>query len=601
MQENDNLIPRRRVLVRLLAYSRPDLGRWVLAVALLMVATAGSVTAPYLIKVFIDRYLTPGHFPTQGLALLGAAYLAVYLVSAAARYTQEVLLSRIALNAVERIRDELFQGILRRPLSFFDQTPTGSLVSRITNDTEAIKDLFLQVIATSIQNSLLILGIFIAMALLNWHLMLVALAMFPLMLLAMYLYQRLSTPIFQQARQLVSDINTRLNESLQAMGLIQALNQQPRFRDRFNATVDAHYRTRLRSVIMDGIMLRALMNALDMLALAGLLAVFGYQALTGVAEIGVIYAFINYLNRFTEPMVETTQRLNLLQQSLVAGQRIFALMAAAPPRQGGDDLEITHGGLRLEDVHFSYDKRQPVLADIDLTVRPGEFLAVVGHTGSGKSTLASLLLRFHRPDQGRILIDGVPLERLSEASLRRTVVPVLQDPFIVDGTIAENIALGLPLSRDAVEAAGRQAQLQDWVGRLDQGYDAILHERGQNLSTGQRQLICLARALARSPRILILDEATAHIDSHTERQIQQTLEALRGQVTQIVIAHRLSTITRADRILVLHQGRIVQQGTHRELLAIDGLYRHLYQLQEQPSPIHAQELRHADSHSNRSH
>ena len=595
--QTETPIPRRQVLVRLLAYSRPDLRRWILAIALLMIGTGATVTGPYLMKVFIDRYLTPRHFPEQALILLGCAYLTVYVVNALARYAQEVILSRIALSAVERIREELFRGILRRPLTFFDTTPTGSLVSRITNDTEAIKDLFLQVVATTIQNALLILGIFIAMALLDWRLMLVALVMFPLMLLAMYLYQRLSTPIFQRARQLVSDINTRLNESLQAMGLIQALNQQPRFRQRFETTVDDHYRTRLRSVIMDGIMLRALMNGLDMLALAGLLAVFGYQALSGVAEIGVIYAFINYLQRFTEPMVETTQRLNLLQQSLVAGQRIFGLMEAAPAVDRGEDHRLSEGGIRVEHVDFSYDKRQPVLTDIDLDVKPGEFLAVVGHTGSGKSTLASLLLRFHRPDRGRILIDNIPLTSLSEASLRRTVVPVLQDPFIIDGTIADNIALGARLTPEAIARAGRQAQLDDWVQGLADGYDTHLHERGQNLSTGQRQLICLARALAREPRILILDEATAHIDSHTEKRIQQALDNLRGQVTQIVIAHRLSTITRADRILVLHQGQIVQQGSHRELMQVDGLYRHLYQLQERPSPLQATESRHARTQS----
>ena len=580
MKAAEPRLRKREVLGRLLAYSRPDRKRWVIAVGLLLVATAGDVTGPYLIKVFIDRYLTPGHFPGGMLAVLALCYLGVYAIAASARYVQAVLLSRIALGAVERIRSELFAGILRRPLAFFHTTPTGSLVSRITNDTEAVKDLFVQVIAVSIQNSLLIIGIFIAMAVLDWQLMLVAAAILPLMLLAMFTYQRLSTPIFQKARQLVSDINTRLNESLQSMGLIQALNQQQRFRDGFDSTVDEHYRTRLRSVTLDGIMLRALMNGFDMLILAGLLAVFGYHALHQVAEIGVIYAFINYLNRFTEPVVEMTQKLNLLQQALVAGQRIFGLMSAAPARHQGRDVEVTRGRLRLSHLDFSYDGRQPVLQDINLSIDHGEFVAIVGHTGSGKSTLASLLLRFYTPDRGEIELDDAPLQTLSERCLRQAVVPVLQDPFIIDGTVAENIALGLPLEREQIEQAAREAQLHDWVQRLAQGYDTALHERGQNLSTGQRQLICLARALARQPQVLILDEATAHIDSHTERRIQQALNSLRGRVTQIVIAHRLSTITQADRIVVLHQGQIAQIGSHQALLAQEGLYRHLYELQE---------------------
>lgn len=568
------------VLSRLLAYSAPDRRRWVAAILLLLVATAGDVTGPWLIKIFIDDYLTEAYFPTPAIAALALGYVGVYALAAGTRYLQAILLSRIALNAVERIREELFEGILRRPLAFFDHTTTGSLVSRLTNDTEALKDLFVQVIATVIQNTLLVIGIFIAMALLDWQLMLVAGGMLPFVFIAMYIYQRLSTAVFQRARQLVSDINTRLNESLQAMGLIQALNQEPQFRQRFDQTVDEHYRTRLRSVVQDGLMLRALMNFFDMLVLAGLLAVFGVRSLTTVAEIGVIYAFINYLSRFTEPLIEMTQKLNLLQQARVSGQRIFALMDEAPERFQGVDHPVPEGHLVLKSVNFAYHPAQPVLRDIDLEIKPGEFLAIVGHTGSGKSTLASLLLRFHQPDSGRISIDDQPLETLAEESLRSAVVPVLQDPFIVDGTLADNIALGLPASRVEIAEAGRQAQLTDWVERLPDGYDTLLHERGQNLSTGQRQLICLARALLRKPRVLLLDEATAHIDSHTERRIQVALDALRGRVTQIVIAHRLSTILHADRIVVLYQGRIMQQGSHRELIQEEGLYRHLYQLQE---------------------
>ncbi|MDP1929864.1 MAG: ATP-binding cassette domain-containing protein [Gammaproteobacteria bacterium] len=285
-----------------------------------------------------------------------------------------------------------------------------------------------------------------------------------------------------------------------------------------------------------------------------------------------------------------TQRLSLLQQAVVAGERVFGIIDEPGETQFATDQRITRGAVRFEQVGFSYDGEHPVLEDIDFSVAPGQFYAIVGHTGSGKSTLMSLLLRFYDPQQGRILLDDMPLADIDQRDLRAQVGVVLQDPFITVGTVRENITLGLDISEERIIEAARKAQLHDFVMSLPDGYDTKLGERGGNLSTGQRQLLSLARTLAREPRILILDEATANIDSHTEAVIQQALALLRGNTTILAIAHRLSTITSADSIIVLHQGHIMQQGSHQELLRIDGLYRHMYELQRQRALVEDAEI-----------
>jgi len=576
--------PIHHTLLRLLRYSLANRRLLAQALALLVVATAADVAGPLLIKVFIDDYLRPGLWPWNELALLGAAYIVLQVLAASASYLQALRLNVIAVGVIQRLREDVFSQVLRLPLAYFDRTPTGSLISRITNDTETIKDLYVNVIGTYVQNLVRITGIFIAMAILDVHLMLVCLGFLPIVGGLMFLYQRRSTPLFQKARQLLSEINSSLHESIQGMAVIQLFNQQAAFQQRFARTADAHFRARLRNLRLDAFMLRPLVDLLHMLLLAGLLFMFGFTSLSGPVEVGVIYAFITYLGRFIEPVIELTQRLSLFQQALVSGQRVFALMDTPPVHYASeDDLRIERGAVRFEQVCFSYDDKRQVLKDLSFSVPPGAFYGVVGHTGSGKSTVASLLLRFYDPNSGAIYVDDHPLQRISDAELRQHITIVQQDAFVFSDTVAGNIAMGLPLSQTQIEAAARQAHLHDFICALPEGYATVLTERGGNLSTGQRQLLSLARVLARRPKILILDEATASIDSHTERLIQEALLALRGEVTLIVIAHRLSTLRHADQILVLHQGELAQQGSHQQLLASEGLYRHLYQLQELPA------------------
>lgn len=557
------------------------------ALLLLALATGGTVLGPYLIKVFIDSHLTPGNWAWPAIGLLLGIYLIAQLVSAVAFFNQAIRFNRIALDVVQRIREQVFSRVMRLPVSFFDHTPTGSLISRITNDTEAIKDLYVNVISVVIQNSIRMTGILIAMAFLDVKLMLVCLALIPAVVGVTWLYQRISTPVFQRVRTLLSDINARLNEGIQGMGVIQLMNQQGRFAAAFRETSTDHYKAKIRNVLIDGFMLRALVDLLYMLVLAALLFSFGWDALslTGAIQIGVIYAFLNYLGQLTEPIIDMISRMNMFQQALVSADRVFKLMdeaIEAPPEHPEAPRDAS---VEFDIDAFSYDGKTSVLTDIKLNIAPGDFVGIVGHTGSGKSTLISLLMGFYPIQLGTVTIGGVPLSRIDPAERTRRVGLVQQDPFLFSGTIADNIRLELNISDAEVEAAARQAQLHDAIMRMPQGYQTVLTERGGNLSAGQRQLLSLARTLARKPDILILDEATANIDSHTEALIQRSLMLLRGQVTLIAIAHRLSTVMQADQLVVLHQGHIQQQGTHRELMKVEGLYRHMYELQQQKDPV----------------
>ena len=565
---------------RLIGYALHDKKRLWQALLLLFIATAADVTAPLLIKIFLDDYVMPGNWQMSAIIWLGIAYIFFMLVAAKTNYMQAIRLNVIAQRAVQTLREQLFAKVMRLPLSHFDHTPTGSMVSRITNDTESIKELYVNVVGSFIQNMMRILGVIIAMAILDWQLMIICLLFVPVVALVMWLYQRLSAPLYHRARSLLSDINARLHESIQGMRVIQLSGQQPRFRRNFASLAEAHYQARRRNAHLDAWLLRPLVDLLQKLILAGLLFTFAYESLDNPVEIGVIYAFVTYLGRFAEPLIEITQRLNLYQQAIVAGERAFQLLDTEVKTSATDeDAHITQGSVEFDHVHFSYDGKRAVIKDISLTIPAGKFYAIAGHTGSGKSTLTQLLLRFYQPQQGVILIDGQPLTTFSENELRRAVSIVQQEPFIFNRSVRDNITLGEQFDDAAIIEAAQQAGLHSHIERLPQGYETPLDERGSNLSTGQRQLLAMARALIHRPQILILDEATASIDSHTEAEIQKALTKLHGKVTLLVIAHRLSTIEKADEIMVLHQGEVAQRGTHTMLLNESGLYQNLYQMQ----------------------
>ena len=572
------------VIRRLLRYLKPHYKALSVATVVLVVATFADVIGPILVKIFLDRHLVPRSFDQQALWLLGGGYLGLHFLSVGLHYYQLVSFNRIALKVIQALRVDVFKHVQRLGLVVFDKTPTGALVSRITNDTEAIKELFVGVLAALVQNFVFLIGVFIAMFSLDVRLATFCLALLPAILCLMVVYRRISTKVYRIMRKELSRLNSKLNESIQGMNIVQAMRQEKRFKEEFAEINNAYYQSNMTNIRLESLFVRPAVDVIYTFALVLVLNFFGIQSLQGPIQIGVLYAFINYLDRFFEPVNMMMQRLSQFQQSLVAAERVFELLddrrltravnAAGAP-------SIHDGQVEFKNVSFSYDGGQDVLKNVSFTAYSGQTVALVGHTGSGKSTIANLLMRFYSVTRGEILIDSVPLSEFSEDELRTKVGLVAQDPFLFVGNIAKNISLSRPtVSEKEVGAAASFVQADEFILKLSQGFEEPIGERGATLSSGQRQLICFARTIAGKPKILVLDEATASVDTETEEAIKTALEKMRQGRTTIAIAHRLSTIQEADLILVLHSGKIVERGRHAELLLTEGLYHKMFMMQQ---------------------
>ncbi|MFS7197980.1 SmdB family multidrug efflux ABC transporter permease/ATP-binding protein [Rahnella inusitata] len=565
-------------LKRLLSYGKPYRKPLSIAVLMLWIAAAAEVTGPILISFFIDHYVAKGEMPWGKVSLLALCFILLQFLAAGLHYFQALLFNRAAVGVVQRLRTDVMDAALRQPLSAFDTQPVGQLISRVTNDTEVIRDLYVTVVSTVLRSIALIGAMLVAMFSLDWRLASVAVCIFPAVFVVMGLYQIYSTPIVRKVRSYLADINDGFNEVINGMNVIQQFRQQKRFGERLTRASQSHYLARMQTLRLEGFLLRPLLSLFSSLILCGLLLLFGFSA-EGSVGVGVLYAFINYLGRLNEPLIELTSQQSILQQAVVAGERIFDLMDRTQQQYGSDDKRLTSGEIEVKDVSFAYLPEKWVLENISLHVPSRGFVALVGHTGSGKSTLANLLMGYYPLNKGEIRVDGRNLADLSHASLRKGIAMVQQDPVVLAESVFANVTLGRDIDEAQVWHALDIVQLSPLIREMPEGLNTRLGEQGNNLSVGQKQLLAMARVLVQAPEILILDEATANIDSGTEQAIQRALRAIRQQTTLVVIAHRLSTIVDADNILVLHRGQAVEQGNHLQLLNEKGRYYQMYQLQ----------------------
>lgn len=570
------------ILKRIFKFARPFAATFFFAVIFSIALAVINVYMPQILQYFMDHYLQTKSATMRILYLFAGLYFATSIIKAFIWFGQWYLYAVASIKTLNRIRVILFEKLQQLGIRYFDQTPAGSIVSRVTNDTETLYD-FWNVFMMVLTGILSLVSSFVAMYALDKKIALVNLAFLPLLILIIVTYQRLSSKIYRQMRERLSELNTKLNEYISGMHIIQQFRQENRLKKSFEKTNTKYLRTRKAMIKTNTLLLAPIINFLYAIGLSISLTMFGFQATHTVLEVGMIYAFTTYVQNFFRPMTQVMDSLSTYTDGLVAASRILKLMDTQeliPEQKNLEDAKITRGKIEFRHVSFSYDGKNQVLKDISFVADENQTVALVGHTGSGKSSIINVLMRFYEFEEGQILIDGRDIRDYTYKELRDKIGLVLQDPFMFYGTIADNIRLLNPdiTDKEMIHAA-KFVQADQFIEELDGDYQAKVIEKGAAYSSGQRQLISFARTVVTNPKILILDEATANIDTETESHIQQGLQNMRQNRTTIAIAHRLSTIRDADLILVLDKGRIVERGNHEELLAKDGLYAQMYALQ----------------------
>jgi len=584
-----------RLTKRLMRYLRPYKWKVVFAVSLTLAVAGADILGPKLFEIGIDRYVVPAakgalvhSAAVRGLLWVVAAFLGALAASFGLQYLQVSVMSWVAQETMYDMRKEIFGHLQQLPMSFYDRSPVGRLVTRATTDVDALNDLFSSGIVMMLNDFVMLFGL--AGFLIYWHplLGLVTLSPLPLMIVLTYFFRNHVRDANRSIRTAIARINAFLQEHISGMAVVQLFNREKKSREQFAA--------------LNEIYMEAYKDAIDafsyfypgveFLSLSGIALVYwvgGARTISGTIEIGVLLAFMMYAQRFFRPIQDLSEKFNILQAAMAASERIFTLLdeplvieSAAQARA----LLAVRGGIEFRNVWFAYrggaepKEEDWVLRDVSFKAEPGQTLAIVGHTGAGKTTIIQLLLRFYEIQRGQILIDGVDIRELDVQELRKLFGIVLQDPFLFTGTLESNVRLGTAsVDRDAAERALREVGLGSYLDSQTKGMETAVTERGGTLSVGQRQLVSFARALAHDPKLLILDEATSSVDTNTEILIREALDRLLRGRTAVVIAHRLSTIQHANRILVFHKGRLREQGSHQELLALRGIYYRLYQLQ----------------------
>ncbi|WP_416807700.1 ABC transporter ATP-binding protein [Bacillus safensis] len=519
----------------------------------------------------------------SGLVQLVLFYLGLLIVAIFFQYGQHYLLQRIANRIIQKMRVDVFEHIQTLPIRYFDNLPAGKVVARITNDTETIRDLYVTVLANFVTSAIYMIGIYIAMFLLNLKLALICLVAVPIIFLWSMTYRKFASVYNHRIRSIISEINAKLNEAIQGMTIIQAFRHEKATQEEFDELNNNHFRYQRKMLHLNSLLSHNLVNLLRNLAYVALIWYFGGASLsaTGIVSIGVLYAFVDYLNRLFQPITGIVNQFSRLELARVSSERVFRLLDEPGTEVEEPVQKKLEGHVQFKDVTFAYNEGKNVLKNITFEAKKGQTVALVGHTGSGKSSIMNLLLRFYDIQQGDILIDGESIYDQSRQTLRKQMGIVLQDPYLFSGTIASNVSLGNEdIKRETIESSLKQVGAAELLKHLPEGFDEPVVEKGSTLSSGERQLISFARALAYDPAILILDEATANIDTETEAIIQRALDVVKEGRTTFVIAHRLSTIKKADMILVLEKGEIVERGSHEQLMQQEGLYAQMYELQK---------------------
>jgi ABC-type multidrug transport system fused ATPase/permease subunit len=568
---------RGRKLRGLLVLLRPYRGRTALMFAALILGTAAALAPPPLAKLAIDDGIVPGDMST--LTLVVIAFLVSALIYWGATYAQTYLVGWVGQRVLQDLRIQVFAHLQTLSVGFYSRRQAGVIISRLTNDVQALDQLVSDGVVTLFGSSLTLIGTAVILMVLDLELALLTFLVFPLLALGSLGFRVVSANAYRITREKVALITAYLQESLSGIRVVRTFAQESRHLERFNELNEDNYDANMKTVHLNAAYFPGV-ELLSAIATGGILLYGGLQAIEGDVTIGVLVAFIAALNNFFDPIQSLSQLYTTYQAGMAALDKIFELLDEEPDlrdRPGAVELGRIRGEIDFEGVTFAYGDGAPALADVDLHVPPGQTVALVGATGAGKSTFAKLVARFYDPTAGRVLVDGHDLRDVTMRSLRSQMGIVPQEAFLFSGTIGENIAFGRPDATPAdVEAAARAVHAHDFISALQEGYDTQIGERGIQLSAGQRQLVAFARALIADPRILVLDEATANVDIHTEGRIEAGLRRLLAGRTAIVIAHRLSTIRTAGRIIVLDHGHITEQGTHDELLAAEGAYWRLY-------------------------
>lgn len=571
-----------RLVRRLAVFVVPYWRRLALAIALLVGATLAEIVPPLLVQRAIDGPISAGHM--EGLTPLFALYAGALLVTFALRYSHNYIINSIGQTVMQDMRVQLFRHIQRMSLSFFDRNPVGRLLTRITNDVDALNEFLTQGLVLILGDLVTLAGIVAIMFALNWRLALISLATLPVLMLIVALYQRLMRATYRLVRQRLALINAYLNEQIGGVLVTQLFGRERASKALFHTLSEDYLAANTRSLLIFAIFIPAV-QLIAAIATAALLYGGGQGVLAGWATLGMLTAFVLYTERAFQPIRNLAERYTVLQAAMAAAERIFGVLDS-PEEVRDPEHPVAlptpvRGAISFDNVVFGYDPDEPVLKGISLHIPAGQAVAIVGATGAGKSSLVGLIARFYDVQQGRITLDGVDIRQLRQRELRRHVAAVPQDPVCFSGTIASNIRLHNDAISDAhMRWAAETVNAASFIERLPGGYDHEVRERGANLSLGQRQLLAFARALAFNPAVLlVLDEATSSVDTATEALIQQALERMLRGRTSIIIAHRLSTIRHVDRIIVLHQGRVVEDGSHAALMARRGYYYRLYQLQ----------------------